>query len=128
MQVEYKQSSKSAVFWVFDVPASVSLAGDATIGPLNFSTVVEAIGLVKDSVVAKYQRDVEVGSANGALNALSNKIGFNKPFGEPIPLDKAHLQHWGFYIPDDKLNKVSEAVLEVLESDAPEARFAELRE
>ena len=128
MRVEYKQSSKSVLFWVFDVPASVSLAGDATLGQVNFSTVVEAIGLVKDSVVAKYQRDVEVGSAGGALNTFSSKLGFNRPFGDPIPLDRAHLQSWGFYMPDDKLNEVSEAVLEVLEADDPEARLAELRE
>jgi hypothetical protein len=128
MKVDYKQNSDCVRFWVFDVPSSVEILGDAQIGSLNFSTVVEALGLVKGSLVAKYQRDVKVTSAGSALNVFSNRLGFNKPFGDPIPLDRAHLQHWGFYMPDDTLNEVSEAVLEVLESDTPEARLAELRE
>jgi uncharacterized protein YggE len=43
-------------------------------------------------------------------------------------LDKAHLQHWGFYWSEEKLAEVSEAVQEVLEADAPEAVLAGLRE
>jgi len=128
MKFSYKPNDTAAKFWVFDLPSSVSVEDSGLIGPLEFKTVVGALGLVKNSLILLSCRDIEGTAARKALNIVSSKLGFDRPFGAPISLDKAHLQHWGFYWSEEKLAEVSEAVQEVLEADAPEKVLAGLRE
>jgi hypothetical protein len=93
---------------------------------LEFNIIVDAVGVVGTSVVVKYKRAVKATSAQNALNVVSGKFGFDRPFGDPLALDRAHLQSWGFYWSDEKVQDISEAVLDALDSDSPETVVSEL--
>ena len=126
MKVLYQPSNVAAMWYVFHRPSSVDVSGDNRVGPLEFNTIVDAIGVVATSVVVKYKRAVKATSAQNALNVVSGKFGFDRPFGDPLALDRAHLQSWGFYWSDEKVQDISEAVLDALDSDSPETVVSEL--
>jgi hypothetical protein len=128
MKIEYKPNDVALTNWVFELPDGVGISDNGFIEELGFSTVVDAMGLVNRSLLMISKRAIKSTAARHALNVVSSKLKFNRPFGEPMPLDKAHLQHWGFYWSEEKLAEVSEAVQEVLEADSPEAVLAGLRE
>ena len=128
MKVEYKPNTEAAMWWVFYRPSGVDVPADGQIGELEFDAMIEAIGVVRDSVLVKYSRDVSTTSAGRALNAVSCRLGFDRPFGAPIQLDKAHLQSWGFYWSDEKVQEIAESLLEVVEGKSIEVAAAERRE
>ena len=127
MKIDYKPNDVALTSWVFEVRNGVGISNEF-IEELGFSTVVDAMGLVNRSLLMISERAIKSTAARHALNVVSSKLNFDRPFGEPMPSDKAHLQRWGFHWSEEKLAEVSEAVQEVLEADSPEAVLAGLRE
>jgi hypothetical protein len=128
MKVEYKLNSENAAFWRFECPTGEAIPKDWKLAEMPCQTIVEAIGVVKDSVLVKYKHEVSATVAARSLKAVSRHVGFNNPLGTCIPLDRVHLQCWGFHWSDEKVQEVAEPFLDLLSGESPETVVAACRE
>ena len=129
MQIEYKRNDTHARFWVFSAPEGVEVDPQQTaVLEVDFETSVQSLALVDRSVLVVYKYDVQAVSAKSALNTIARHLGF-AAFGTPLPLDRFHLETWGFYTPEADLVDLTESLLglesELVEAASPEAAFQE---
>ena len=120
MAVEYKPSTASVQWWVFDLPGGCPTVSAESSERRGTSTV-EAIATVWGSLLVKFSRDHNSTNAKAALETFFRRTGLSG-LGAHLPLDRAHLQSWGFY------NTKQEARAEDLAAEVLESSEEELRE
>ena len=130
MKIEHvhKQSTKEGcTFWIFDIPEGITLTGEGRIEE-HFGTIVKSFGVIKKhkALVVEYSKDSVVASAHKGLEVVMQKLKCTKRFKTPMPLDRVHLQNWGYWWTDQERDRAAEPFLDILRGEAPEAVVARL--